>query len=106
MEFSAESIINRIKTLCEIKDLEVIEISPQIVSKWKLRNSIPRADDLFRIAKYLNVSMEWLLTGENPTTNLPLDIQKVAHELLTVEGKKRDSIISLIHNQVEFWKNN
>ena len=106
MEFSAESIINRIKTLCEIKDLEVIEISPQIVSKWKLRNSIPRADDLFKIAKYLNVSMEWLLTGENPTTDFPLDIQKVASELLTVEGKKRDSIISLIHNQVEFWKNN
>ena len=106
MDFSAESIINRIKSLCDIKSLEKINITPQIVSNWKSRNSIPRADDLFRIAKYLNVSMEWLLTGENPTTNLPLDIQKVAHELLTVEGKKRDSIISLIHNQVEFWKNN
>lgn len=106
MDFSAESIINRIKSLCDIKSLEKINITPQIVSNWKSRNSIPRADDLFRIAKYLNVSMEWLLTGENPTTDLPLDIQKVAHELLTVEGKKRDSIISLIHNQVEFWENN
>lgn len=106
MDFSAESIINRIKSLCDIKSLEKIDITPQIVSNWKSRNSIPRADDLFRIAKYLNVSMEWLLTGENPTTDLPLDIQKVASELLTVEGKKRDSIISLIHNQVEFWKNN
>ena len=106
MDFSAESIINRIKSLCDIKSLEKIDITPQIVSNWKSRNSIPRADDLFRIAKYLNVSMEWLLTGENPTTDLPLDIQKATSELLTVEGKKRDSIISLIHNQVEFWKNN
>jgi len=83
-----------------------INIQKSTLEQRFLRQNSPDAEFVYQCSKLLNVSMEWLLTGENPTTNLPLDIQKVAHELLTVEGKKRDSIISLIHNQVEFWKNN
>ena len=50
MEFSATLLINRIKTLCDLKDLQKLGISPQLVSNWKSRNSIPKADDLYKIA--------------------------------------------------------
>lgn len=104
MEFSAELIINRIKDLCELKELEKINISPQVISNWKSRNSIPKADDLYRIAKYLNVTMEWLLTGENPDTTLPKDIQKSVLKMLTLNEKQRKPINVLITSQVEYWQ--
>lgn len=63
MEIAATNLIERIKEKCEIKDLESIGISAQVVSNWKSRNSIPKADDLYKIAQYLGCSMEYLLTG-------------------------------------------
>jgi transcriptional regulator with XRE-family HTH domain len=35
-------------------------------SSWKNRNIIPRADETFRIAEALKVSVEYLLTGADP----------------------------------------
>jgi transcriptional regulator with XRE-family HTH domain len=35
-------------------------------SSWKNRNIVPRADEAFRIAEALNVSVEYLLTGADP----------------------------------------
>lgn len=37
--------------------------SVQTYSNWKLRNSIPAADIAFKIAQYLNTTVEYLLTG-------------------------------------------
>jgi len=35
-------------------------------SSWKNRNIVPRADEAFRIAEALKVSVEYLLTGTDP----------------------------------------
>ena len=104
MDFSADLIIKRIKERCELKELEQFDISVQTISNWKTRNSIPRSDDLYKIAKYLNVSMEWLLTGENPNNELPKDIQKSVAKMLTLSETQRESINMIINAQVEFWK--
>ncbi|MBQ0112105.1 MAG: helix-turn-helix transcriptional regulator [Bacteroidales bacterium] len=64
MEFSANDIIERIKSKVSLKELEKIGFTPQNVSNWKTRNTIPRADDLYKIAQYIGVTVEWLLTGE------------------------------------------
>lgn len=40
-------------------------ISPSTISSWGLRDSSPPAESLLRIARYLNVSLEWLITGED-----------------------------------------
>lgn len=37
--------------------------SPQIYTNWKSRNSIPSADIAVKIAKYLNTTVEFLVTG-------------------------------------------
>jgi len=38
-------------------------------SSWKNRNIIPRADEAFRIAEALKVSVEYLLTGADSQKN-------------------------------------
>ena len=48
------------------QDLPVLEktgIRNSTLSTWRKRNSFPRADDAYRIAKALNVTVEYLVAG-------------------------------------------
>jgi transcriptional regulator with XRE-family HTH domain len=64
MEFNISQMIERIKEHCALKELEPLGFSSATISTWKKNNRPPRSDDLFKIAQYIGVSMEWLLTGE------------------------------------------
>ena len=47
------------------KDLaEKCGISSNGISTWKTTGTIPRADIAIKIARFLNVSVEYLITGE------------------------------------------
>lgn len=37
------------------------------IAHWKARNNIPGADTIFLISNYLGITVEWLLTGEDPS---------------------------------------
>lgn len=43
---------------------EALEIKPQNISAWYTRGTIPAGDICLKIAEYLGVSVEWLLTGK------------------------------------------
>lgn len=66
-----KEIVERIDTLLIGKNIkryalaETVGISVQAFSDWKSRGTIPAGDILLRIARYLNVSLEWLITGED-----------------------------------------
>lgn len=64
MDISVQELIERIKEKISAKELETIGINQKTLSAWKVRNSYPRSDDLFKIAQHIGVSMEYLLTGE------------------------------------------
>lgn len=73
-----ENFVDRIDLLLSERNekrpsfCEKVGILPPQISMWKKRNSIPPADTLLRIAKYLNADPGWLLTGENFYTNTNL----------------------------------
>ena len=41
-------------------------INPTVFSEWKKGKSSPKSDKLQKIADYFGVSMEYLMTGEDP----------------------------------------
>lgn len=47
-----------------------VGVSQSCISRW-LQDQVPRADDLYRLAKYLGVSMESLLVGTPPVDPTP-----------------------------------
>lgn len=104
MELSASDMIDRIKSLVTAKELELIGINQKTLSSWKVRNIFPKSDDLYRIAKHLGVSMEYLLTGEKESGALPDDIQKTVSKLLMLTPAQRSPLNAVIASQVEFWK--
>ncbi|MCL2174405.1 MAG: helix-turn-helix domain containing protein [Treponema sp.] len=67
-----EDVWNRIdKLMYEYKFFyrkiaDVLEISESTISSWRKNRTIPRGDDLVKIAKLLETSSEYLVTGEHP----------------------------------------
>jgi transcriptional regulator with XRE-family HTH domain len=65
------TFIDRLETLLKEKGIsqkslaEYIGIRNPSISDWKKEGTIPRADVAIKIAEYLNVSVEYLITGEN-----------------------------------------
>ncbi len=66
------TLLERIDNLISLKDLsrhkveKLADISVGTINKWD--KSIPRADKLKAVADVLDVTVDYLLTGENPPT--------------------------------------
>jgi transcriptional regulator with XRE-family HTH domain len=71
---------NNIKANKLCRDLELSESS---ITDWKKGKAIPSVKALDKIAKYFNVSLDWLITGEERCQ--PLD--KEDTELLALYKK-------------------
>lgn len=65
------NFVERIEILLEEKKLKrialanTIGIPNQSITDWKKRGTIPAGDIVLKIAQYLDVSFEWLITGED-----------------------------------------
>ena len=58
--------------------LQSLKIPKSSMNNWESNGNIPSGDKLFAIAQYLNVSMEWLITGQEAKN----DISQEDKELL------------------------
>lgn len=86
-------MIDRIKKLCKINNINIARLEKETglsngqIGKWKERQ--PRADLLYNVANYFNVSMEYLLTGKKEE---PEEIKLLKNYRLADErGKRRIS---------------
>ncbi|MDD2401605.1 MAG: helix-turn-helix domain-containing protein [Clostridia bacterium] len=96
------------KDVCKITN-----ISKNAMSNYVNGNRIPDTLAIYKLSKALNVSIEWLLTGEAVPTNenasqhnykfsaLDLEILKLSHELDVRDQKEIYDIILLKHKRVQ-----
>ena len=70
MAIDRSSILNRIRKIFEglpqTKIAIICGVTHQAVNRYYRKSILPNYDAMLRIAKYANVSMEWLLTGKGP----------------------------------------
>ncbi len=65
-----------------------------------VRSSIPPADIAVKIAKALNVSVEYLVTGENSMTKVPdtpIDFIRIERDLKKLPKQVAESVGEMIH---------
>lgn len=70
----------RIKELCRLHKITVQKLELELGEKPSTiarTTSNSKANKLFKIAKYFNVSMEYLLTGEEPAAGMPLSYEEM-----------------------------
>jgi transcriptional regulator with XRE-family HTH domain len=93
MDFNGRDIVKRLDTLLINKKekrkavCDYAGISTQTITDWTKRGSIPAADTLYKIAKYLGTSVEYLLTEKDGLSEDERDLL-VAFSLLDESGKK------------------
>lgn len=73
------------------KDLsQAIGISQSGISTWCVSGSIPRADIAIKIARFLNVSVEYLIFGE--INNLDTKIEKLAYKVAKLPPDRKSVV--------------
>ena len=83
-------------------------ISNMTLSDWKRGKSVPKSDKMRKIAEYLNVSVDYLMTGNEAQfiveaakndallTELPSSIKEYASKLAEMPKEQQEHIMSLI----------
>lgn len=102
MNISGREVVKRMNSRKELKAyINDLHIPAQTISNWKTRDKAPKSEELYQIAQYLGVSMEWLLTGEEPSsTALPQGIEKFP--LLNAEHQRMiTTMIEALYTQEE-----
>lgn len=73
----------------------------QNFTDWKRRN-VPSPEICLKIAKYLGVSVEYLILGEE--SGIDDDIAQAISILKEIPKEKRPPLMAIIKSQAEFWK--
>jgi transcriptional regulator with XRE-family HTH domain len=104
MDISSGAILKRIDDILD-KRYEgrdaldtMLSIHESTVSSW--RKSRPRADDIYRIAKYLEVSVAWLISGDNED-GLTDDERDLLDSYQRLDDRDRQDIVGLIAVKLE-----
>jgi len=71
-----ESMIEKIETLCKSKNISIakmsrhLDLSHAVFRQWKNTRQKPALESIIKVAKYFNVSIDWLVgLTDNPEIN-------------------------------------
>ncbi|WP_147612304.1 helix-turn-helix domain-containing protein [Treponema pectinovorum] len=72
-------------------------VNKSIVSAWDVRNSTPAVDVAYKVAQFLGVSVEYLVTGKNANID-PYDLylQKIKATVLKLDTGDKVKIAEII----------
>lgn len=87
-------------------------ISESTIRNW-IRGTSPQAEMLFKVARFLNVSLEYLITGENPPPktekvikNYDSDISEIVELLELLPEGEREEVKEIIKVKCKKWAKN
>ncbi len=109
MKISGIDIVERIDECLEkygsnrAKLSKDLEMNQSTLSTWIMRDTVPKADDLYRIAEYLNVDLVWLITGQHSSgiDKNSMDIAKLIQKLDKIDQQEINDIIKLKLNRYD-----
>jgi len=107
MAVSGTGIVSRIGEVIDRKGLkraEFYKIVPSgTLSNWKTKGQEPGVFTLYKVAVFLGVSLDWLLTGEDPA-GLTQNESELMRKYRQLGEKDRDEIIGIISLKIENLK--
>lgn len=93
-------IVDRIDSLLKERGLnrvflaDAIGIKPQNISAWSTRGTIPAGDICLKIADYLGVSVEWLISGREG--KLSAEQIKMVNALAVLNETQKETLFTLV----------
>ena len=106
LETNGMQIVERIDKSLHSKALTRVQLAPQVgitpatISAWNTRGTIPAADVAIKIADFLGVSVEWLITGHDPE-GLTEDDRKILDMYHLLDERDREDVLGIIEGKLE-----
>lgn len=104
------SFKDNLRNECEYQDIQYKELAAKIdipyttlLSYVNNRECLPNIEISYKIAKTLNVSMEYLLTGKDFNEN-KVKYSTTYNELMSLPEPLLSSFVTIIHNMYELYK--
>ena len=98
-ELNSLEIMERMKKICNVysdKELaEVVGVKPPSLAGWKNRNSVP-LEPLLIVAHRGDVSVDWLLYGDNNQSSLSIDEQMILTAYKKMTTVKKVEIMAML----------
>ena len=106
LETNGMQIVERIDKSLHSKALTRVQLAPQVgitpatISAWNTRGTIPAADVAIKIADFLGVSVEWLITGHDPDglTESDRELLNMYHLL---DERDKEDVRGIIEGKLE-----
>ncbi|CEM60480.1 XRE family transcriptional regulator [Treponema phagedenis] len=105
---TGQELVRRIDYLLKLKNekrqalANAINITSQSFTDWDKRGNFPRADVLYKIAIYLDVPMEFLVTGKNPPHwKPPARIAPIVEILETLSDQDLEVVLKMVSGLVK-----
>jgi transcriptional regulator with XRE-family HTH domain len=92
--------VSRIDQILQDKNLKRaalcadLDLSQTAITDWARRNTIPAGDICLKIADYLGVSMEWLLTGKE--SSLSTEERRLLKQWAILSPDQKDTVCTLL----------
>lgn len=100
-----ETFIERLERLLKDKGLQQKDLAVKVgissngISTWKITGSLPRADVAVKIAKALDVTVEYLVTGHISTID---ETDELAYTVSRLSEKKRRVVQAVVDSLAMF----
>lgn len=99
-ETNGLQIVNRITKICEEKKIvrksvsEALGLPDNCFSNWSARGTVPAGDICLKIADYLGVSVEWLISGKE--SGLSTEQRALLSQWSKLSADQKDTIQILL----------
>lgn len=99
-----EYFIDRLEKVLKDKGISKTELAEKngirrpTISDWKKNGAVPSGDVCLKIAKYLGVSAEWLISGEETKDYIPAEEKKRLVMLRELTPEQRHTIDVLLND--------
>lgn len=106
IETNGMTIVQRIDKIRKLKNISREDITSSCkISKssfptWSARGTIPPADVAIKIAWYLGVSVEWLITGHDPE-GLTEEDRTLLNMYHLLDGRDKEDVLGIIEGKLE-----
>lgn len=99
-----EYFIDRLEKVLKDKGISKTELAEKngirrpTISDWKKNGAVPSGDVCLKIARYLGVSAEWLISGEETKDYIPAEEKKLLSMLRELTPEQRHTIDVLLND--------
>lgn len=84
--YSVYAVLRDKKGLSDYAVAKKCGIGRTILSDWKNGRHTPNRENLYKLAQFFDVSIEYLLTGENRTPEAQAVIDRISNNLTSISG--------------------